>query len=255
MADHSPARGARWGTRGVRRGDGWRSSPRSSWPAAEPPVRPLRPTVAAPPALPPRAASSPASPLPGSTIRKRVTRRPACSVTPATCGPTEGISPDPGYQTAVETPEGVGRTISQSYVCLPDDGLASRGAMAMVTRNFGYTVTDKGSTCTEEPAEEPADHLHPGAPVPRRGARARWRGRRDAGAGSRRARGTWVRRALSSTPARASRRPDSTSTAPKADAGMVAYAETGDHERGPLLDWESVVVTQVKDRLDDHCRP
>ena len=49
---------------------------------------------------------------------------------------TEDIYLDPAYQTAVETPEGVGRPVNQSYVCLPDDGLASLGATAMVTREL-----------------------------------------------------------------------------------------------------------------------
>ena len=159
MADHSPARRALAPTGGARRavatGGARRAVATGGARRALAVVSALAAVVLAgcgtpAPTTPPdgdgsgtptQAASSPGagSQEPGSASPATA---PGRSVTAANLLTTEEIYLDPAYQTAVETPEGVGRTTNESYVCLPDDGLASLGATAMVTRNFGYEVTD-----------------------------------------------------------------------------------------------------------------
>ncbi len=183
------------------------------------------------------------SPDPGSASPVSPTR----SVTAANLLTTEVVYLDPAYQEAVETPDGVGRTVSQSYVCLPDDGLASLGATAMVTRNFGYKVTDPGadpypkSPLKTQPiiytqALQFADAAAASA------ARATYAG--------------WIK----NCPARLNEKGYSIDTGQSlkltkldvdggaAEAGMVAYVRPGE-TNAELLWWESAGVTQVKDRL------
>ena len=182
----------------------------------------------------------PGSPSPSSTA-------PGRSVTAANLLTTEDIYLDPAYQTAVETPEGVGRPTNQSYVCLPDDGLASLGATAMVTRNFGYTVTDKESDpYPKSPLKNQPIIYTQALQFPDEAAAMAARSTYV----------TWIKacpKTLTekgySVDAGQSLKPTAIDIdGGQADAGMVAYAKPG-ATSAELLYWESAGVTQVKDRL------
>ncbi len=172
---------------------------------------------------------------------------PTRSVTAANLLTTEVVYLDPTYQTAVETPDGVGRSVSQSYVCLPDDGLTSLGATAMVTRNFGYEVTSpesdpnpksplKGQPIIYSQALQFADAAAATA------ARARYAG--------------WIKdcprtlteKGYSIDAGQSLRLTTLDVDGGAAQAGMVAYVKPGETDAERLW-WESAAVTQVKDRL------
>ena len=172
---------------------------------------------------------------------------PARSVTAANLLTIDDIYLDPAYQAPVETPEGVGRTTNQSYVCLPDDGLASLGATAMVTRNFAYEVTDK--------------ELDPNPKSPLRGqpiiytqalqfpdaaaataARAKYAGWIKA------CPATLTEKGYSIDAGQSLKLANLKADGGKAEAAMVAYVKPGEGDAVHLW-WESAGVTQVKDRL------
>ena len=60
---------------------------------------------------------------------------------------------DPVTWTTVESPPKAGRRVTQSYLCLPPDGLTALEGTAMVTRNFGYRL------------EKPEGDPYPGSPL------------------------------------------------------------------------------------------
>lgn len=172
---------------------------------------------------------------------------PTRSVTATNLLTTEVVYLDPSYQTAVETPDGVGRTTSQSYVCLPDDGLASLGATAMVTRNFGYEVTDptldpypksplKSQPIIYTQALQFADQAAATA------ARARY--------------ASWIKacpttlteKGYSIDAGQSLKLTTLDVDGGAAEAGMIAYVRPGETNAERLW-WESAGVTQVKDRL------
>ncbi len=171
---------------------------------------------------------------------------PTRSVTAANLLTTENVYLDPAYE-AVETPDGVGRSTSQSYVCLPDDGLASLGATAMVTRNFGYKVIDPSldpypkSPLKKQPIIYTQALQFPDAAAAT-AARATYAG--------------WIK----NCPTRLTEKGYSIDSGQSlkltkldvdggaAEAGMVAYVRPGETDAVRLW-WESAGVTQVKDRL------
>jgi hypothetical protein len=172
---------------------------------------------------------------------------PARSVTAANLLTTDVVYLDPAYQTAVETPEGVGRPINQSYVCLPDDGLASLGATAMVTRNFGYEVTDPEldpypkSPLKNQPIIYTQALQFPDAAAATR-ARALYAG--------------WIKgcpatlteKGYSIDAGQSLKLTTLKAEGGTAQAAMVAYVKPGESDAVRLW-WESAAVTQVKDRL------
>jgi hypothetical protein len=187
--------------------------------------------------------SDSASPGPTSTTPTASTR----SVTAANLLTAEVIPLDPTYQVAVETADGVGRPVSQSYVCLPDDGLASLGATAMVTRNFGYEVPDKeldpypNNPLKDEPVVYSQALQFPDEAAAT-AARARYAG--------------WIKACPTTLTEKGYSVDTGQSLKPtavdveggKAQAGMVAYVRPGGSDAVHLY-WESAGVTQVKDRL------
>ena len=185
----------------------------------------------------------PGSPGPGSTTPVA----PGRSVTAANLLTTEEIYLDPAYQTAVETPEGVGRTTSQSYVCLPEDGLASLGATAMVTRNFGYEVTDSEldpypkSPLKNEPIIYTQALQFPDAT-------AATAAREKYASWIKACPNTLVQKGYSVDTGQSLKEKAIRVDAGKANAGMVAYVKPG-ATNAELLYWESAGVTQIKDRL------
>lgn len=195
---------------------------------------------------PTQAASSPStgSQEPGGASP---TTAPGRTVTAANLLTTEEIYLDPAYQTPGETPEGVGRPVNQSYVCLPDDGLASLGATAMVTRNFGYTVTDaKLDPYPKSPLKNEPIIYTQALQFPDEAAAIAARSRYV----------TWIKACPDTLTEKGYSVDTGQSLKPtaidinggQADAGMVAYVKPG-ATNAELLYWESAGVTQVKDRL------
>ncbi|HVK35416.1 MAG TPA: hypothetical protein VM428_07130 [Microlunatus sp.] len=175
------------------------------------------------------------------------TTAPGRSVTAANLLTTEDIYLDPAYQTAVETPEGVGRPTNESYVCLPGDGLASLGATAMLTRNFGYEVTDKElDPYPKSPLKNQPIIYTQALQFPDEAAAVAARSRYV----------TWIKACPDTLNQKGYSVDTGQSLKPtaididggQADAGMVAYAKPG-ATNAELLYWESAGVTQVKDRL------
>lgn len=94
------------------------------------------------------AACSPASTGPTDPSQPPSSAPPARSVTATnllTVDDVEGINDDPMTKQVVEAADGEGRPVSQSYICLPEDGLASLGATSMVTRDFTFKIINADS--------------------------------------------------------------------------------------------------------------
>ena len=172
---------------------------------------------------------------------------PGRSVTATNLLTREVVYLDPSYQTAVETPDGVGRTTNQSYVCLPGDGLASLGATAMVTRNFGYEVTDPEldpypkSPLKGQPIIYTQALQFPDAAAATE-ARARYAG------WIKNCPGTLDEKGYSIDTGQSLKLTTLDAEGGSAQAGMVAYVRPGETDAERLW-WESAGVTQVKDRL------
>ncbi|HEU4545263.1 MAG TPA: hypothetical protein VFR88_03130 [Microlunatus sp.] len=188
-------------------------------------------------------AQAPESPDPGNGSPTT----PGRSVTAANLLTTDVVYLDPSYQTAVETPEGVGRPTNQSYVCLPDDGLASLGATAMVTRNFGYEVTDPEldpypkSPLKNQPIIYTQALQFPDAAAATK-ARALYAGWIQA------CPATLTEKGYSIDTGQSLKLTKLQAEGGTAQAGMVAYVKPGESDAVRLW-WESAGVTQVKDRL------
>jgi hypothetical protein len=193
------------------------------------------------------ASSTPGQDPSGGASASTSPSAPSRTVTAANLLTTDNIYLDPAYQTPVEMPEGKGRPTNESYVCLPDDGLASLGATAMVTRNFGYTVTDKElDPYPKSPLKNQPIIYTQAFQFPDEGAAKAARSLYV----------TWIK----ACPATLSEKGYSVDTGQslkptainidggQADAGMVAYAKPG-ATNAELLYWETAGVTQVKDRL------
>jgi hypothetical protein len=252
MVDQSPARRAvarGCARRAVARGRARRASAIASTLAAVVLAGCGTPAPTTPPdgngsGAPTQAPSSAGSQEPGGASP---TTAPARTVTAANLLTTEDIYLDPAYQTAVEMPEGVGRPVNQSYVCLPDDGLASLGATAMVTRNFGYTVTDTElDPYPKSPLKNEPIIYTQALQLPDEAAAIAARSRYV----------TWIKACPDTLTEKGYSVDTGQSLDPtavnidggQADAGMVAYVKPG-ATNAELLYWESVGVTQVKDRL------
>ena len=159
----------------------------------------------------------------------------------------EGINDDPMSKKVLEATDGEGRPVSQSYVCLPQDGLSSLAATSMVTRNFTFKITDaendpypksplknKPSVYTQalQFADEPAATA----------ARAKYAGWiKDCPA-------TLLKQGYGIDKAQSLKLTTLREKGGQAQAGMVAYLESGAKDTEDLY-WESAAVTQVKDRL------
>jgi hypothetical protein len=154
---------------------------------------------------------------------------------------------DPTYQTVVEAPEGTGRTVQQSYICLPADGLASLGATAMVIRSFAYRIDD--------PQADP----YPDSPLkgqPVIFTQALQFADQAAATKARKTYVGWVMRCPAQLDEKGYTVDKDYGFAPtkvdvenaRAEVGMVAYIKPGDSDAETFY-FESAGVTQVKDRL------
>lgn len=154
---------------------------------------------------------------------------------------------DPVSMAVVEAPDGAGRDVAHSYICLPADGFAMLGATSMVTRNFTYQVIDAesypypDSPLKDQPtiytqalqfADEPAAVK----------AAATYTGWVKACPDTLDQQGYTIDREQGFAPARV-RVPGG-----RATVGMVAYVKPGDTDAENLY-WESAGVTRVQDRL------
>lgn len=203
------------------------------------------------PTTPPDGGSGTSAPSPTvggpSTAATPTPTAAARSVTADNLLTAEVIPLDPSYQTPVELADGVGRPVTQSYVCLPDDGLASLGATAMVTRNFGYEVADKEmdpypkSPLRDQPVVYTQALQFPDEATAT-AARARYVGWIKACPTTLDKKGYTVDTGQGLKPAALE------VEGGKAQAGMVAYVPPGGSDAVNLY-WESAGVTQVGDRL------
>lgn len=154
---------------------------------------------------------------------------------------------DPMSTEVVEAPDGAGRPVSQSYLCLPADGLAGLGATSMVTRDFAYKIIN------------PENDPYPKSPLKNKPVvytQALQFADEAAATAARTTYAGWIRNCpttllnqgygidkgqslkLATLPAEGG----------TAQAGMVAYVQPGAKDTDNLY-WESAGVTQVKDRL------
>ena len=154
---------------------------------------------------------------------------------------------DPLTFEVVEAPDGAGRPVSQSYICLPENGLASLGATSMVTRDFTYKVVNSEndpypkSPLKNKPTVYTQALQFPDAAAAT-AARATYAGWiSDCGQ-------TLVERGYGIDTEQSVKLATVRIEGAKAQGGMVAYLEPGAKDSDALY-WESAGITQVKDRL------
>lgn len=175
---------------------------------------------------------------------------PVRSVTAAnllTVDDMEGVNDDPMTKQAVEAADGEGRPVSQSYICLPEDGLASLGATSMVTRDFTFKIINAdndpypGSPLKNKPTvyTQALQFADESAATTARATYANWI--KDCpttllGQGY----GVDKDQSLKLTTLK--------KEGGSAQAGMVAYIQPAAKDTEDLY-WESAGIAQVKDRL------
>lgn len=154
---------------------------------------------------------------------------------------------DPMTFEVVEAKDGAGRPVSQSYICLPENGLSTLGATSMVTRDFTYKVVNgQNDPYPKSPLKNKPTVYTQALQFPDEAAataaRATYAG--------------WIKDCDQTLVERGygvdAEQSVKLATVPlegaKAQAGMVAYIEPGVKDTDHLY-WESAGVTQVKDRL------
>lgn len=173
---------------------------------------------------------------------------PARSVTTANLL-TVGDMPneDPMSKKVVEAADNAGRPVSESYICLPTNGLGSLGATSMVTRDFTYKIINADSDpYPDSPLKNKPSIYTQALQFPDEAtataARATYAG--------------WIK----GCPATLTKRGYVIDTdqslklstlkveGAKAQAGMTAYVKPDAKDTEDLY-WESASITQVKDRL------
>jgi hypothetical protein len=202
--------------------------------------------------------SDPASGTAGSAPAQ-TSAAPTPSASPTPTAPTRSVSAenlltlddiypeDPMTVEVVEAPDGQGRPVSQSYICLPENGISSLGATSMVTRDFTYKIINsENDPYPKSPLKNKPSVYTQALQFPDEAA-ATAAGATYAG---------WIRDCAQTLTDRgygidaeqsvklAKVRLDGA----KGQAGMVAYVEPGAKDTNDLY-WESAGVTQVKDRL------
>lgn len=154
---------------------------------------------------------------------------------------------DPMTQEAVETPDGAGRPVSQSYICLPENGLSTLGATSMVTRDFTIKIiNNENDPNPKSPLKNKPSVYTQALQFPDEAtaaaARATYAG--------------WIKNCSTTLSDRGYAIDAQQSlkianlhvSGAKVQAGMVGYVEPGVKDTDHLY-WESAGVTQVKDRL------
>jgi hypothetical protein len=201
--------------------------------------------------------SGSATSAPGQTTESAAT--PAPTPTPSaaarsvsatnllTVDDVEGANDDPMTKQVVEAPDGLGRPVSQSYICLPADGIASLGATSMVTRDFTLKIIDA------------ANDPYPKSPLknkPTIYTQALQFADEAAATTARATYAGWIKGCPTTLSDQGYGIDNDQSLrlttldveGAKAQAGMVAYVQPGSKDTENLY-WESAAVTQVKDRL------
>jgi len=159
----------------------------------------------------------------------------------------EAANDDPMTKQVVEAAAGQGRPVSQSYICLPENGLATLGASSMVTRDFTVKIINAES--------DP----YPKSPLKNKPSIFTQALQFDDEAAATKARATyagWIKacpktlldQGYGIDGDQSLRLTTLGTEGGKAQAGMVAYAQPGAKDTENLY-WESAGVTQVKDRL------
>lgn len=154
---------------------------------------------------------------------------------------------DPMTVEVVEAPDGAGRPVSQSYICLPENGLSTLGATSMVTRDFTYKIINsKNDPYPKSPLKNKPSVYTQALQFPDEAAataaRATYAG--------------WIKdctqtltdRGYGIDPDQSVKLTTAKLDGAKGQAGMAAYVEPGSKDADDLY-WESAGVTQVKDRL------
>lgn len=199
---------------------------------------------------PPIAGGSPASgqaTQPASTPSPTAPARTVTATNLLTVDDVESINDDPMSKQVVEAADGQGRPVSESYVCLPENGLASLGATSMVTRDFTFKIVN--------PASDP----NPDSPLKNKPSVYTQALQLNDEAAATKARATyagWIKncpKTLSDQgygidSGQSLRLARLHEEGGRAQAGMVAYVRPGSSDNENLY-WESAAVTQVRDRL------
>lgn len=156
-------------------------------------------------------------------------------------------SDDPMTKEVVQASDGDGRPVSQSYICLPPDGLASLGATAMVNRDFTYKIIDAGADpYPDSPLKNKPSIYTQALQFPDEAAAT----------AARTAYADWIENCPATLTERGYQIDAGQSLklttlkieGAASQAGMVAYVEPGAEDTENLY-WESAGVTQVGDRL------
>ena len=159
----------------------------------------------------------------------------------------EGINDDPMTKEVAEAAEGEGRPVSQSYICLPENGLSSLGATSMVTRNFTFKIIDdENDPYPESPLKnkpsvytQALQFADESAATTARATYAGWI--KDCPT-------TLLKQGYGIDKDQSLKLTTLSAEGGQAQAGMVAYLQPAAKDTEDLY-WETAGLTQVKDRL------
>lgn len=159
----------------------------------------------------------------------------------------EAINDDPTARQVVEAADGQGRPVSQSYICLPENGLGSLGANSMVTRDFTFKIINaKNDPYPDSPLKNKPSVYTQALQFPDK----------TAATAGRASYASWIK-GCAKTLSDQGYGVDGDQSLKlttlheeggAAQAGMVAYSQPGSKDTENLY-WESAAVTQVRDRL------
>lgn len=191
------------------------------------------------------------SSTPGQTTGPASTPTPTTPARSVTADNLLGLndiySDDPMTSEAVEAADGDGRSVSESFICLPTDGLASLGATAMVNRDFTFKILDaKADPNPKSPLKNKPSIYTQALQFPDEAAataaRATYAGWINA------CPATLTEKGYAIDGGQSIKLSTLKITGAKAQGAMVAYVPP-DATDAENLYWESAAVTQVKDRL------
>ena len=188
-----------------------------------------------------------AASTPASTPTPTAAARSVSATNLLTVDDVDGANDDPMTKQVVEAPDGQGRPVSQSYICLPEGGITSLSATSMVTRNFTFKIIDG----TNDP--------YPKSPLknkPTVYTQALQFSDEAAATAARSTYAGWIKDCAATLSNQGYGIGEDQGVplakvrveGAKAQAGMVAYVQPGSKDTDNLY-WESAGVTQVKDRL------
>ncbi|MFT4165011.1 MAG: hypothetical protein QM650_07185 [Microlunatus sp.] len=185
---------------------------------------------------------------PADPTQSPTSAAPARSVTTANLLTVDDMpNEDPMTKEVVEAADKAGRPVSESYICLPTNGLGSLGATSMVTRDFTYKIINADSDpYPDSPLKNKPSIYTQALQFP---DEATATAARTTYAG-------WIKNCAATLTERGYLIDTDQSLklstlkveGAKAQAGMTAYVKPDAKDTEDLY-WESAAVTQVKDRL------